>query len=101
MVDLLLTLNRLEVLDNQEKAQETNPVNYISEEKTTPPVLIAHGDVDRLVPLNQSDLLVSKLKECGKEFEYYCLVGADHGSAEFWTDEMYDIVEKFILKYTK
>jgi acetyl esterase/lipase len=96
-----LLIGGLEVLENQEKAQLTNPVNYISEEKAIPPVLIAHGDMDRLVPLNQSDLLVSKLKACGKEFEYYCLAGADHGTAEFWTEKMYDIVEKFITRYKK
>lgn len=96
-----MLIGGLEVLENQEKAQKTNPINYVSKEQPIPPLLIAHGDMDHLVPLNQSDLLVSKLKVCGKMFEYYCLVGADHGSAEFWTDEMYDIVEKFILKYKK
>jgi acetyl esterase/lipase len=96
-----LLIGGLEVLENQEKAQETNPINYISKEKAIPPVLIAHGDMDRLVPLHQSDLLAAKLEESGKTFEYYCLSGAGHGSAEFWTNEMFDIVERFLTRFKK
>lgn len=96
-----LLIGGLEVLENQEKAQETNPINYISIEKAIPPILIAHGDMDRLVPLHQSDLLAAKLEESGKTIEYYCLSGADHGIAEFWTNEMFDIVEEFLIRFKK
>lgn len=96
-----MLIGGLEVLENQEKAQETNPINYISTEKNIPPIFIAHGDMDKLVPLDQSDLLAKKLKECHQEFEYYCLLGAGHGTNEFWTESMFDRVETFIKKQLK
>lgn len=96
-----LLIGGLEVLDNREKAQTTNPINYISEEKSIPPILVAHGDMDRIVPFDQSELLAVKLKETGKEFEYYSLTGAGHGTPEFWSNEMLDIVEGFLKKYMK
>ena len=57
--------------------------------------------MDLLVPLSQSDLLAEKLKETGKTYQYYCLKGAGHGSAEFWTEEMYDIVDGFLKSHMK
>jgi acetyl esterase/lipase len=39
------------VYDNLDLAAAASPINYISEDKPTPPVLIMHGDRDFLVPL--------------------------------------------------
>lgn len=89
------------VNENPEKSQKTNPLNYINKTSAIPPILIAHGDMDRIVPFNQSELLAKKLQENGKVFEYYTLAGADHGTAEFWTVNMFNVVETFIRKNTK
>lgn len=94
-------LGGVNVLQNIEKAQKASPMTYISEEKAIPPILIAHGSIDALVPFNQSDILAKELEENDKTFEFYNLKGANHGSAEFWTKEMFDIVEAFIKKNTK
>jgi acetyl esterase/lipase len=89
------------VNENPEKSQKTNPLNYINKTSAIPPILIAHGDMDRIVPFNQSELLAKKLQENEKVFEYYTLAGADHGTAEFWTVNMFNVVETFIRKNTK
>lgn len=94
-------LGGVDVLQNVEKAEKASPMTYISKGRSIPPILIAHGSVDALVPFNQSDILAIKLEETGKTFEFYNLKGADHGSPEFWTKEMFDIVDAFIRRHLK
>jgi len=96
-----MLIGGLTVSENPEKAQKANPINYINSGKSIPPILIAHGDKDRIVPFNQSELLAQKLIESGKEFDYYSLSEADHGSPEFWSTSMFDIVEKFVRANVK
>jgi dipeptidyl aminopeptidase/acylaminoacyl peptidase len=86
------------VPDNPELSRKASPVYYATNKAV--PVLIAHGDRDMLVPLNQSDLVAEALDRVNVEYEYYCLLGAGHGSREFWTDVMLDKVITFIQKYT-
>jgi hypothetical protein len=42
--------------------------------------------------------LFQKMKECGKEASLYPVEGADHGGAEFWTDEICYLVDTFAKK---
>ncbi len=51
------------VKDNLELAALANPINYIDSED--PPVMVVHGDLDKIVPVNQSELLVSALEAEG------------------------------------
>ena len=51
----------------EEIAREISPVSHVSPDD--PPTLIIHGDQDRLVPLQQSELIVEKLKKAGVEDE--------------------------------
>lgn len=44
----------------------------------TPPFLIWHGDADPLVPLQQSEFFVAKLKEVGTDVEFYVKPGGAH-----------------------
>ncbi len=89
----------LNVLENPKKANATNPMTYITNENPIPPILIMHGNKDRLVPFGQSIMLFNALKKAGKQSECYELKNADHGGAPFWTEEILDIVETFIAKY--
>ncbi len=89
----------LNVLENPEKAEATNPVNYLATKEMIPPILIVHGDKDRLVPFGQSVLLFDALKKADRIAECYQLKGADHGGPPFWTEAVFDLVEKFIKKY--
>lgn len=82
-----------------ELAQPGNPIQYVSEEKELPPFLIVHGDCDSVVPFNQSVLMVQKLQQCGKMVEFYKVCGAEHGTC-MWTDEVLEIVDRFLKAYT-
>lgn len=96
-----LLMGKTAVWDNPEKAREISPWYYISKDEPLPPVFLAHGTKDRVVPFSQSDILANKMRENGKEYEFYALRNADHGSWEFWTEEMYDKVEDFIKRHLK
>ncbi|MEZ5072486.1 MAG: alpha/beta hydrolase [Bacteroidales bacterium] len=91
-------LGGVNVLENLEMARRASPMTYIRADRAIPPLFIAHGDVDALVPFNQSDLLALKLEKEGKDFEFYLLKGADHGTAEFWSDPMFARVEAFLRR---
>ncbi len=54
-----------------------SPLNYVT--KDDPPTLILHGTVDTLVPINQADILASKLAELGVPYIYDRLPGWPHG----------------------
>jgi len=56
--------------------REISPVYHVS--KGAPPTLIFHGEADKLVPIQQSKLLVEKLKEKGVEAKLIVKPGIGH-----------------------
>jgi acetyl esterase/lipase len=88
------------VMEHPEIAQVGNPINYVTEEKELPPILIMHGDCDSVVPFNQSLLMYEKLTKCEKVVEFYKVTGAGHGEF-FWTAETIDTAVKFTDTYIK
>jgi acetyl esterase/lipase len=89
------------VLENLDLAKKTNPINYVSKEHATAPILIMHGSKDRKVHFSQSVMLFEALKAAGKTVEFYKVSGADHGAPQFWTGQVLDIVEAFIRRYVQ
>src|SRR5262249_17391103 len=87
------------VQENKDKAAKANPITYVS--KDDPPFLILHGDKDRTVPFNQSELLVDGLKEAGVDVTFKPIKGAGHGGREFHTEETRKILEEFFKKHLK
>lgn len=57
-------------------ANLSSPINHITSDD--PPFLLMHGDIDKLVPVNQSILFDKKLKEAGVESELIILKDAKH-----------------------
>ena len=51
------------VSEKTQLAQAANPINYIDSED--PPFMIVHGDLDKIVPVNQSVILVEALESYG------------------------------------
>jgi acetyl esterase/lipase len=94
-----LLLGGVDVLKNPERAQKTNPMNYLSVEKAIPPILIIHGDSDAIVPFNQSVRLYEKLRQLNKAVEMYKLEGAGHGINGFNSDGVIDLTLEYIAKY--
>ena len=57
--------------------RETSPITYVSADD--PPVLIIHGDADKLVPIEQSQRLMDKLKAAGVTAKLIVKPDAKHG----------------------
>jgi acetyl esterase/lipase len=60
-----------------ELARQISPVNHVSADD--PPTLIIHGDADALVPIQQAELILDKLKSAGVETKLVVKKGASHG----------------------
>jgi acetyl esterase/lipase len=70
------------IQDRAELAATANPVTYVDPDD--PPLLIMHGTLDKLIPFNQSQLLVDAMKAAGAggiPARLYPVVGAGHGGA--------------------
>ena len=68
----------------------------IDEDTDLPPVLMFHGNKDRIINPRVSVEVYNRLKQCGKDVKLYLLEGADHGGSEFWTEEIQEIIIKFM-----
>jgi acetyl esterase/lipase len=60
-----------------EIGREISPIHHVSADD--PPTLIIHGDKDQLVPMQQAEIIVAKLKEKGVPAELVVKPGAAHG----------------------
>src|SRR5271168_2289474 len=58
----------------EEITRQISPVYHVTTDD--PPTLIIHGDKDPLVPLQQSEMIVEKLKKAGVETELVMKPGA-------------------------
>lgn len=85
--------------ENPEWTDAVNPMNHINEEMEMKPMLIIHGDKDRLVPFQQSVLLYEKMREVQKDVEFYKLEGADHAGDAFLKKPVLDLVDQFFRKH--
>jgi acetyl esterase/lipase len=61
-------------------AKEMSPINWVTPD--APPILIIHGDADRIVPFEQSQRLVEKLEQAKVPVKLEVRKGKDHG----WPD---------------
>ena len=96
-----IVLGGIDIMSDVEHAKKYSPATYVSKERDIPPIFIVHGDKDRTVPFAQSTEFADKLYECGKEYEFYKLIDADHGGPQFWEESMLDLIDEFLKKYKK
>ena len=78
----------VKVTDEQkvlEIGRNISPISHVSADD--PPTLIIHGDADKLVPIQQAEILVKKLKDAGVEAKLVTKPGAAHG----WPDQAKDL----------
>jgi dipeptidyl aminopeptidase/acylaminoacyl peptidase len=78
-----------------------NPMTYVH--KHMPPLLIQHGRLDTMVPVQQSIMFVEKLeKYVGNDrYEFDILEGAGHGDPLFETDTNMERVFSFLDRHLK
>lgn len=84
------------LLENKDKGANASPITYVS--KDAPAFLIMHGDRDRTVPFNQSELLYAALKKAGVDATLVPLKGAGHG---FGGPEAINPVRDFLKRCLK
>jgi acetyl esterase/lipase len=61
----------------REIGKRISPITHVTPDDA--PTLIIHGDKDRLVPLQQAEIMIAKLKEAGVPSELIVKKDADHG----------------------
>jgi acetyl esterase/lipase len=83
------------------KVALANPMTYIH--RNMPPLLIQHGRLDALVPVQQSIEFVEKLEKIvpSGRFEFDIIEGAGHGGDLFETDENIERVFSFLEQHIK
>jgi acetyl esterase/lipase len=79
-----------------ETVQRANPMTYIHADM--PPILIQHGRLDPMVPVQQSEIFAQKLEQIAgpDRFEFDVLEDAGHGDPQFETEENLNRVFRFI-----
>jgi len=63
--------------ERQKLEKDLSPVYWVTKE--TPPTLIIHGDADKLVPIQQSNLMMKRLEEMNVPHQLVVREGKDHG----------------------
>jgi acetyl esterase/lipase len=81
------------VSGRRELARQANPIRYIDPQD--PPFLIVHGDRDKVVPLNQSELLAEALRQQDVPVTLRVIEGGAHGGPGFRKPEVRRMVEDF------
>jgi acetyl esterase/lipase len=61
----------------REISKRISPITHVSAK--SPPALLFHGDLDELVPLQQSEIFVARMKEVGATAELVVRKGEKHG----------------------
>jgi acetyl esterase/lipase len=61
----------------REIGRQISPIYHVS--KDSAPTLILHGNADKLVPIQQAESIIAKLKEAGVPAELIVKEGAGHG----------------------
>jgi dipeptidyl aminopeptidase/acylaminoacyl peptidase len=68
----------------QEIGKSISPITHVSSDD--PPTLLIHGDADQLVPIQQSETMLAKLKSVGVEAKLVVEHGGQHGWAHITRD---------------
>jgi acetyl esterase/lipase len=82
----------------REITRQVSPITHVSADDA--PALLIHGDKDELVPLQQSESMVAKLKEAGVPAKLIVKKGAGHGWVTVLDDlkPMADWFDKYLAK---
>jgi acetyl esterase/lipase len=86
------------IVAHSERVAATNPITYVSADD--PPFLLVHGDMDKIVPFHQSELLYAALQQAGVAAELYVVTGGDHArGGEFGTPELHRKTIEFLQQH--
>jgi dipeptidyl aminopeptidase/acylaminoacyl peptidase len=78
--------------------KERSPIFHVA--KIVDPTAVFHGEIDRVVPREQSDSIVASLRARGVPHEYHVYEGEGHGWRKSETiEKFYNSVEAFLKQY--
>jgi len=78
--------------------RERSPIFHV--DRIVDPIAVFQGDIDRVVPREQSDTIVASLRARGVPHEYHVYEGEGHGWRKSETiDTFYKSVESFLKTY--
>lgn len=85
--------------ENQEVFAQASPITHIDGD--CPPTLIFHGSIDQLVPVEQSEILASRLQAAGVPCDLHVLEGWPHtmDAAQAVNDYCRYYLDAFLEKY--
>lgn len=64
------------------------------------PIMLIHGDIDLIVPIEQSEIMAAALEDAGKPYEFVRLEGENHNILFGETRvEMMEALERFVLEH--
>lgn len=95
-----LLLDMLFERRDEEEYAQANFACYSELLEKLPPVLILHGNKDRLVSLDQSVDLYNAMKGRGVDCQLCIVNNADHGRFSFWQKPVTDRVLAFLRQHT-
>lgn len=78
---------------------ESSPVNYVSSD--SPPTMIIHGDLDKVIHFSQAQYLKAKLEEYGVEHEYKVFTGEGHFLSPKTSSEAGNLIYHFLNEKMK
>ena len=70
--------------DRQKLGKEISPIYFVH--SNMPPILIIHGDADKLVPIYQARIFVEKCEQSGSKAKLVVKEGKDHGWPDIGSD---------------
>ncbi len=83
-----------------EKVRQANPITYVR--ANMPPILIQHGRLDSMVPVQQSIIFAQELERVAPDrYEFDILENAGHGDPLFETDDNMTRVFDFLDKHLR
>ncbi|MEQ8472350.1 MAG: alpha/beta hydrolase [Marinoscillum sp.] len=82
----------------EEFIRKYSPVTYI--DASMPPMLLIHGDRDRVVPVEQSIQLSTRLKDLGVRHQLHVLEGVDHAFRGA-TQEQRQNIQHWVIQFVK
>lgn len=94
-------INAYVLITDPEKRREIgkaiSPINHVS--KDDPPTLIYHGDADKLVPIQQAEIIIDRFNDAGVPHKLIVKAGAAHGWKNLLDDleTMADWFDKYLI----
>jgi acetyl esterase/lipase len=83
-----------------EKVRQANPITYVRADM--PPILIQHGRMDSMVPVQQSIIFAQELERVAPDrYQFDILENAGHGDPLFETDDNMTRVFDFLDKHLR